>query len=81
MNAPIMKDLFRGTLNYKGFFASDYGNIGSLQNARGAANVTQAATLAIAAGVDNSFCDSAYYKSVSQVFNLEILQWLMSIEQ
>ena len=64
MNSPIMKDLFRGTLNYKGFFGSDYGNIGSLQNARVAANVTQAASLALAAGVDNSFCDSAYYNSV-----------------
>jgi len=64
MNSPIMKDLFRGTFNYKGFFGSDYGNVGSLQSARVASNLTQAAALAISAGVDNSFCDSAYYSSV-----------------
>lgn len=40
-NAAVMRDLFRGAWNYTGFFASDYGNIGALTNARVAANVTQ----------------------------------------
>ena len=64
MNAPIMKTLFRGQWGYKGFFGSDWGNIGFLQNARVAANLTQAAALAISSGVDQSFCDNAYYTGV-----------------
>jgi beta-glucosidase len=64
MHSPIMKDLFRGTFGYKGFFGSDWQNINFLQNAHVAANLTQAAALAISAGVDNSFCDSAYYNGI-----------------
>jgi beta-glucosidase len=45
-------------------FGSDWGNIGFLQNTHMAANLTQAAALAISAGVDQSFCDSAYYSGV-----------------
>ena len=60
-NVDIMKHLFRETWNYTGFFHSDYGNIGALTNSRLAANATMAAALALAAGVDQAFCDGAYY--------------------
>ena len=63
-NAAIFRDLFRGQWGYKGFVGSDYGNIGALQSARIAANASQAAQLALAAGVDNSFCDSAFSAAV-----------------
>jgi beta-xylosidase len=59
-NTAVMKTLFRESWGFKGFFGSDYGNVGSLQNARIAANVTQAAALAISAGVDTTFCEGAY---------------------
>ena len=60
-NADIMKDLFRGTWNYSGFFGSDWGNIKFLTNSHIAANISMAASLAISAGVDQAFCDEAYY--------------------
>ena len=59
-NSAIMKSLFRGQWGFQGFFGSDYGNVGALQSAHVAANLSQAAALALAAGVDNTFCDSAY---------------------
>jgi beta-xylosidase len=59
-NAGVMKALFREQWGFKGFFGSDYGNVGALQSAHIAANLSQAASLAISAGVDTTFCDSAY---------------------
>jgi hypothetical protein len=38
-NGPILKGFFRDQSGYRGMFGSDWGNIGSLQNARVAANV------------------------------------------
>lgn len=60
-NGPIMKGLFRDQWGYRGMFGSDWGNIGFLQNARVAANLSIAAALAISAGVDQSFVDRAHY--------------------
>lgn len=59
-NAGVMTALFRGQWGFKGFFGADYGNVGALQSARVAANITQAAALALSAGVDTTFCDTAY---------------------
>ena len=56
-NADFMKHLFRETWNYTGFFHSDFGNVGWLQNSRIAGNLTHAAGLALAAGVDQTFMD------------------------
>jgi len=63
-NVDIMKHLFREEWNYAGFFHSDYGNIGALTNSRLAANATMAAALALGAGVDQAFCDGAYYPGI-----------------
>jgi hypothetical protein len=49
-NADYMKHLFRDTWNYTGFFHSDFGNVGWLQNSRIAGNLTHAAGLALARG-------------------------------
>ena len=42
-NHEIMSDLFRSSWNYSGFFHSDYGNIGWLQNSHIAGNLSHAA--------------------------------------
>jgi beta-glucosidase len=56
-NAGVIGTLFRQAWNYSGFVHSDYGNIGALQSAHIAANITQAAAIALSAGVDQDFMD------------------------
>lgn len=63
-NSEVMTDLFRGAWNYSGFFHSDYQNIAALVAAHVAGSVTDAAALAIAAGVDQAFLDAAYSAGV-----------------
>lgn len=63
-NGAIFGDLFRGAWNYTGFVHSDFGNVGALTQARIATNVTAAAALALRAGVDQTFCDDAYFPDV-----------------
>ena len=63
-NVDVFKHLFREQWNYSGLVHSDYGNIGALTNTRLASNQSAAAALALAAGVDQAFCDGSYYPSV-----------------
>ena len=56
-NPEIMTDHFRGELQYQGFFASDAGNVGALVNARVAYNATDAAAMAMNAGMDQTMGD------------------------
>ena len=58
---PPHPAVFRELWNYTGFVHSDYGNIGALTNTHLAANSTMAAALALRAGVDQAFCDGAYF--------------------
>ena len=63
-NGDIHNVLFRGKYNYTGFTHSDYGNIGALSNSRLCGNDTTCGALAIAAGIDQAFVDSAYYPGI-----------------
>lgn len=53
-NAAIMTQHFRTELGFEGFFASDAGNVGALVGARVAYNQTDAAAIAMEAGMDQT---------------------------
>jgi beta-glucosidase len=53
-NHAIMTEHFRGELGYEGFFASDAGNVQALVGARVAFNGTDAAAIALQAGMDQT---------------------------
>eukprot|EP00759_Apiculatamorpha_spiralis_P003137 PhF_6_TR11529/c0_g1_i1/m.18475/K05349/bglX; beta-glucosidase len=63
-NKEIFQDLFRGRWNYTGLVHSDDGNIDQLTNTRTCANMTQCASLALPAGVDQQFGGVAYSPDV-----------------
>ena len=53
-NGEIMTDHFRKELGYEGFFASDAGNVGALVGAHVAYNASDAAAIALQAGMDQT---------------------------
>ena len=53
-NKAIMTEHFRTDLGYAGFFASDAGNVAAMVNARVAYNHTDAAAIALQAGMDQT---------------------------
>lgn len=53
-NHAIMTEHFRNELGYEGFFGSDAGNVGALVGARIAFNDTDAAAIALQAGMDQT---------------------------
>ena len=53
-NGEIMTDHFRKELGYEGFFASDAGNVGALVGAHVAYNASDAAAIALRAGMDQT---------------------------
>jgi beta-glucosidase-like glycosyl hydrolase len=54
MNSAIMTDHFRTKLGYEGFFASDAGNVAAMVGARVAYNTSDAASIAMQAGMDQT---------------------------
>lgn len=53
-SAELMSEHFRTELGYEGFFASDAGNVAAMVNARVAFNTTDAAAIALSAGMDQT---------------------------
>jgi beta-glucosidase len=59
-NAALLRDCLRGRLHFDGVIVSDYNAIGELINHGVAANLTEAAALALNAGVDIDMMANAY---------------------
>ncbi len=63
-HVPLLRDYLRGELGFDGVLVSDYNAIGELVNHGVAADLVDAAVLALKAGVDIDMMSSAYRKGL-----------------